>query len=1067
MTPITLGAWNVRTLMDNPSANRPERRTALVARELARYKIDIAALSETRLANEGQLTEVGGGYTFFWSGRSEEERREAGVGFAIKNHLVRNLTKLPKGVNDRLMTLQMPLNGKRHATLISAYAPTMTNADETKDRFYSELDETLSSVPKNDKLILLGDFNARVGCDSSSWEGAIGKNGVGKINSNGQLLLQTCVTHDLLITNTVFQLPTRQKTSWMHPRSKHWHLIDYIIVRRKDRQDVKVTKAMCGADCWTDHRLIISKMKLTIKPVRRPQGKAPLKRINVAKLGNSITTNALVDKLSETLETFEIQNEAEQDWSTFSTTVHTSSLEVLGKTSRKNQDWFDENDEKIKAILDEKNQLHRRHQEDPNSTAKKDAFTGARNGVQKTLREIENQWLNKKADEIQGFVNCHNDKELFASINMVYGPQHSTSPPLLSADGKTLITDRKEILDRWAEHFDSVLNRPSEVNDEAIDRMPQVPINLTMEATPSEDDVQKAINQLSNGKAPGTDGIPAEIYKKGGPVLRTQLTKLYESFWNKEDMPQELKDASIVHLYKRKGNRQSCDNHRGISLLSIAGKILARVLLNRLNAHLETGLLPETQCGFRKGRGTVDMIFAARQLQEKCREQNRELYTTFVDLTKAFDTVSRQGLWRIMAKFGCPDRFISMVRLLHDGMMARVVNDGDMSEPFAVSNGVKQGCVLAPTLFSMVFSAMLTDAYNDNDPGIDLKYRTDQNLYKKGRLAAPTLVTHTTLRDFLFADDCALNAGSESEMQTSMDQFASACNNFGLTISTKKTEVMHQPAPNAPYSEPKITVDGQQLQAVDQFTYLGSTLSREVVIDTEVNQRIAKASSAFGRLRKNVWDRRGISKNTKLKIYKAIVLPALLYACQSWTVYVRHAKLLNRCHLNCLRKILRIHWRDMVPDTEVLSRSNQTTVHTMLLGAQTRWAGHVSRMPDSRLPKQLLYGELSTGHRARGRPKKRFKDSLKSSLNELEIDANSFEMLAQDRSSWRGRIKSGCKTAEEKRTAAAQEKRALRKERANSRSTPTNPTLTCTICARTFRAPIGLRSHMRTHKNPT
>ena len=115
--------------------------------------------------------------------------------------------------------------------------------------------------------------------------------------------------------------------------------------------------------------------------------------------------------------------------------------------------------------------------------------------------------------------------------------------------------------------------------------------------------------------------------------------------WRKEAIPQEFKDASIIHLYKRKGNPQVCDIHRGISLLSIAGKILAKILLNRLNVHLDqTGLIPESQCGFRKDRGTIDMIFTARQLQEKCQEQNVDLYMTFVDLTKAFDTVSRDGL---------------------------------------------------------------------------------------------------------------------------------------------------------------------------------------------------------------------------------------------------------------------------------------------------------------------------------------------------------------------------------------------------------------------------------------
>ena len=178
--------------------------------------------------------------------------------------------------------------------------------------------------------------------------------------------------------------------------------------------------------------------------------------------------------------------------------------------------------------------------------------------------------------------------------------------------------------------------------------------------------------------------------------------------WRKEAIPQEFKDASIARFYKRKGNPQVCDNHRGISLLSIPGKKPAKILLNRPNAHLDqAGLIPESQCGFRKDRGTIDMLFTASQLQEKCQEQNVDLYMTFVDLTKAFDTVSRDGLWKIMAQFGCSPRFIAMVRQFHDGMQARGQNGGEYHEPFPVTNGVKQGCVMAPTLSSMMFSAML------------------------------------------------------------------------------------------------------------------------------------------------------------------------------------------------------------------------------------------------------------------------------------------------------------------------------------------------------------------------
>ena len=204
-----------------------------------------------------------------------------------------------------------------------------------------------------------------------------------------------------------------------------------------------------------------------------------------------------------------------------------------------------------------------------------------------------------------------------------------------------------------------------------------------------------------------------------------------------------------------------------------------------------------------------------------------------------------------MENFGCPSTFIAIVRQFHDGMMARVLDDGQPSEAFPVTNGVKQGCVLAPTLFSTVFSAMLTDAFRDCEPGINIKFRTDGKLFNPRRLQAVTKVKETVLRLF-FADDCALNASDEHEMQVEMDSFSAACNNFGLSISTKKTEVMFQPAPGNQYYEPQISVNGQTLQAVETFTYLGSTLSRRATIDAEINNRIFKASSAFGRLRESL-----------------------------------------------------------------------------------------------------------------------------------------------------------------------------------------------------------------------
>ncbi|BHF85243.1 hypothetical protein SprV_1002840600 [Sparganum proliferum] len=160
-------------------------------------------------------------------------------------------------------------------------------------------------------------------------------------------------------------------------------------------------------------------------------------------------------------------------------------------------------------------------------------------------------------------------------------------------------------------------------------------------------------------------------------------------------------------------------------------------------------------------RGPRPPVISPGNHQQKCQEMPTHLYSTFVDLTKAFDTVNREGLWKIMQKFGCQERFIEMVRQLHDGMMARVTDNGAVSEAFAVTNGVKQGWVLAPTLFSLMFSAMLMDAYRDERPGIRIAYRTDGHLLNQRRMYFKSRLSTTTVYELLFAEDSTLNTTSE------------------------------------------------------------------------------------------------------------------------------------------------------------------------------------------------------------------------------------------------------------------------------------------------------------------
>lgn len=177
-----------------------------------------------------------------FSGKAETENRIHGVGFPIKNTILKNFPNLPVGLNERLMKIRFPISDKRFATIISAYAPTLTSADDDKEKFYADLDSLIQSTSTSDKLLVLGDFNARAGRDYDLWKRVIGRHGVKKMNDNGLLLLSKCAEHDLVITNTTFRQADKYKTTWVHLRSKQGHLIDYVISRQRDCRDVFSTK---------------------------------------------------------------------------------------------------------------------------------------------------------------------------------------------------------------------------------------------------------------------------------------------------------------------------------------------------------------------------------------------------------------------------------------------------------------------------------------------------------------------------------------------------------------------------------------------------------------------------------------------------------------------------------------------------------------------------------------------------------------------------------------------------------------------------------------------------------
>ena len=242
-------------------------------------------------------------------------------------------------------------------------------------------------------------------------------------------------------------------------------------------------------------------------------------------------------------------------------------------------------------------------------------------------------------------LRCHKElKMFFSAFKENYSPTKPRTTPLLSADGSTLLKEKSSINARWREHFSTLLNRPFTVDPTVLDQIPQKPVITSLDLPPTINEVSKAIRQTSSGKYPGMDGIPAEILKSAGPVALEALHSLLTSIWEEEDVPKEFRNATFVSLFKNRGSKTDCGNYRGISLLSVAGKILARIIPNHLITSSSEENLREAQCGFRPNRSTTDMIFTVHQVQKKCIEQNMDLVNVFIDMTKAFYTVNREAL---------------------------------------------------------------------------------------------------------------------------------------------------------------------------------------------------------------------------------------------------------------------------------------------------------------------------------------------------------------------------------------------------------------------------------------
>ena len=967
-TTTRIATWNVQTMFETG-------KLFAVEQEMERYGLSILGVSEARWNGTGKRR-LGKGKLMLYSGKEEGEVHQAGVALLLSKRARDSLIDW-EGHGDRIIRATFRSSRDRlNMDVIMVYAPTNDAEEEVKELFYDRLTAVMDRRPRRNLIVVMGDLNAKIGSDNEGYETVMGKEGLGEMNDNGERFADFCDIQDLVIGGSVFPHRRIHKATWKHPNGTVENQIDHITYSRKFRRCFSDVRVMKGATVGSDHYLVVGSLKLKLKRncAQRAEGR---ERFNMTLLKDPAKKGEFQLTLSnrfQALADLPEESSIEDIWTSYKTATVQTCREVLGPRKPEHKEWISA--ETVRNLDDRRKKheavLRSRTREGKRRAAAE--LTEANEAVKASARADKRKYLEDLAEKAEEAASYGDSQTLYGTIRKLGGNFGMPEVPVKDKEGKSIPGDQRQ-MERWAQHFEELLNRPPP--DEPPDIEPaDEDLEVDCDA-PDMDEILLAIKQQKSGKAAGPDNIPPEALKQAEEINTEVLHMLFKDIWEKEDIPNDWREGYIVKIPK-KGDLSQCSNYRGISLLSVPGKIFNRVILNRLKNAVDPKLR-DNQAGFRRGRSCTDQIATLRIILEQSLEWRSPLYVNFVDYEKAFDSVDRTSLWKLLRHYGVPDKIVSLIRNSYEGMSCKVVHGQQLSESFQVQTGVRQGCLLSPFLFLLAIDWIMKETTSQGRNGI------------RWTLMGP----NTQLDDLDFADDLALLSSTRQQMQAKTDILAEKSAQIGLHVNTGKTKVMRV---NNQSQEP-ISVYGEPLDEVDLFIYLGSIVDKLGGTDADIKARKGKARSAFKRM-KNVWSSAMLSTRIKVRIFNSTIKPVLLYGSETWRMNSTPINKVQTFVNSCLRKILRIHWPEVISNQELWEKTRQTPIKEDITQRKWRWIGHTLRKPDGCITRQALTWNPQ-GSRRRGRPRNTWRRDIDREREKMGVTWGELCKTAEDRDAFR------------------------------------------------------------------
>ncbi len=607
----------------------------------------------------------------------------------------------------------------------------------------------------------------------------------------------------------------------------------------------------------------------------------------------------------------------------------------------------------------------------------------------------DTKYLESKLIQMQKAAANNRLRETWQLINEVSGKkQNSCISKLKKKDGSAYST-KTDLLKDVENYFNDLLSAPPPPIQDDPPILPS-PTDLDIDTRPfTVVEVEIAIKQCKLGKSPGTDSaISPEALQNAGPWAAKQLCDLFNRMVDENRAPRQFTTSLIVPLPK-KGDLSQLTNYRGISLMSHSAKIYNRILLNRIRGPIDAILRPN-QAGFRRGRACIDQIHVLRVLLAAAYEKQLPLFICFVDFRKAFDSIIREKMFKILRHYGIPEKIVTAIKLLYTNSRSSVLVEGQLTGEFTVNNGVLQGDTLAPLLFIIVIDYVMKNSVLDSTATCSRGQTAGFVTHLRNCEREPAI----SLYDLDFADDIALLEGSHSACQAQLTTVSKRANQVGLVVNHKKTEVMT----NQPQTA-KILLDGHEIETVDNFKYLGSMMRSSA---TDIKVRKGQAWSAFHKMN-SIWRSKKVGIRLKVNIFRASCLAILLYGCESWVLTTRLEDCINAFATNAYRIMLNIRRLDKISNKVIYDRVGQGPLINTVHRRQLRFIGHSLRRPSTEpINKYALYTPAERhGKRKRGKPAKsyaKYISSLVTRKGDPPWTVDMIALAAANRKEWNSRV---------------------------------------------------------------